>query len=218
MVARQVSPIRTSPVGPEPETASWQPRFLQLLPRIRSQAESRFRHLPPEARAEATAEVIASALVSYTRLVAQGREERAFATPLVRYAVAQFRAGRRVGSPMNGKDLTSDYCRRKNRFLVEPLDHFDEPTGAWEELLVEDRHSTPAEVAATRIDFRAWLESLPERTRRVAETLAAGETTAHVARMFGCSAARISQLRRELRQTWRVFQGEIVPALSSALV
>ena len=63
---------------------------------------------------------------------------------------------------------------------------------------MEDRHSTPAEVAATRIDFRAWLESLPERTRHVAETLATGEATSHVARMFGCSASRISQLRREL--------------------
>ena len=80
--------------------------------------------------------------------------------------------------------------------------------------MVEDKHSTPAEVATTRIDFGAWLESLPERTRHVAETLATGEATSHVARMFGFSASRISQLRRELYQAWRVFQGEVVPATS----
>ena len=95
--------------------------------------------------------------------------------------------------------------------MVERLDRFDEPTGEWQELVVEDRHSTPADVAATRVDFRAWLESLPERTRRVAETLATGEATSHVARMFGCSASRISQLRRELYNAWRVFTGEAAP-------
>ena len=195
MVARQDLPPTTSMVGQEPETASWQQRFLQLLPRIRSQAQSRFRHLPPEAREEATAEVIASSLVSYARLVALGQEDRAFATTLVRYAIAQFRAGRRVGSPMNVRDLTSDLCRQKNGVSVEQLDHFDNPTDEWQQIVVEDQHSGPAEVATTRIDFGTWLESLPERTRHVAETLATGEATSHVARMFGCSASRVSQLR-----------------------
>jgi len=217
MLAKQVSRRCTSLVGPERETTSWQARFVQLLPRIRAQAQSRFRHLAPEAREEATAEVIASALVSYARLVALGREDRAYATTLVRYAVAQFRAGRRVGCRMNVCDLTSDLCRQKNGVSVERLDCFDKRSGDWQELVVEDKHSTPAEVATTRIDFRAWLESLPVRTRHVAETLATGEATSHVARMFGCSASRISQLRRELCRAWRVFQGEVVPVTSSAL-
>jgi DNA-binding NarL/FixJ family response regulator len=82
--------------------------------------------------------------------------------------------------------------------------------------VVEDRHSGPAEVAGTRIDFRAWLEALPERTRRVAETLATGEATNQVARMFGCSASRVSQLRRELYDAWCVFTGEVAPVTSAA--
>ena len=98
--------------------------------------------------------------------------------------------------------------------MVEQLDRFDDPTNEWEQLVVEDKHSTPAEVASTRIDFRAWLESLPERTRHVAETLATGEATSQVARMFGCSASRISQLRRELYHAWLAFTGEVVPATS----
>jgi transposase-like protein len=217
MVARQDLPLTTSIVGQEPEISSWQQRFLQLLPRIRSQAQSRFRHFPPEAREEATAEVIASALVSYGRLVALGQEDRAFATTLVRYAVAQFRAGRRVGSRMNVRDLTSDLCRQTNGVSVEQLDHFDKPADEWQEIVVEDKHSGPAEVAMLRIDFSTWLEMLPERTRHVAETLATGEATSQVARMFGCSASRISQHRRELRDGWLAFTGEVVPATSSAL-
>jgi hypothetical protein len=75
-----------------------------------------------------------------------------------------------------------------------------------------DGHQLPQ-----RVDFHAWLESLPEHTRRMAETLATGETTSHVARMFGCSASRISQLRSELYRAWRVFQGEVAAVTSSAL-
>ena len=217
MIAGQASQLRTSIVGPEPETTSWQARFVQLLPRIRAQAQSRFRHLAPGAREEATAEVIASALVSYARLVALGQEDRAYATTLVRYAVAQFRAGRRVGCRMNVCDLTSDLCRQKNGVSVERLDCFDKRSGDWHELVVEDKHSTPAEVATTRVDFAAWLESLPERTRHVAETLATGEATGRVARIFGCSASRVSQLRRELYHAWLTFTGEVMPATSSAL-
>ena len=213
----KISPPTTSMVGQEPETASWQQRFLQLLPRIRSQAQSRFRHLPPEAREEATAEVIASSLVSYARLVALGQEDRAFATTLVRYAVAQFRAGRRVGSPMNVRDLTSELCRQQNGVSVEQLDHFNDPTDEWQQIVVEDKHSGPAEVATLRIDFSTWLELLPERTRYVAETLATGEATSHVARMFGCSASRVSQLRRELFNAWLAFTGEVVPVTSTFL-
>jgi hypothetical protein len=109
---------------------------------------------------------------------------------------------------MNGHDLTSDLCRQKKGLSLERLDCFDERSGDWHELVVEDKHSTPADVATTRIDFGVWLESLPVRTRQVAETLATGEATRHVARMFGCSASRISQLRRELFHAWQGFQGE----------
>jgi hypothetical protein len=132
-------------------------------------------------------------------------------------AACQYFRGRRVGNRMNGCDGTSNYCQRRKKIMVEQLDHFDEPTSEVEQLVVEDIHSTPPEIAATRVDCRAWLKSLPERTRHVAETLTTGEATSHVARMFGFSASRVSQLRRERYDAWREFQGEVVPATSSAL-
>jgi hypothetical protein len=192
-------------------------KFLAMLPKIRRQAAYHLRHLSKNDRTEAVQEVVASSFISYLRLIERGKSELAYAGPLARYGACQYLAGRRVGSHMNGRDVSSAYCQRRKRVVVEQLDRFDDPTSEWEELVVEDRHAGPAEVASTRIDFAAWLLSLPERTRRVAESLAAGEATSHVARMFGCSASRISQLRHELHQAWRAFQGEVVPATSSAL-
>jgi hypothetical protein len=192
-------------------------KFLAMLPRIRRRAAYHLRHASKKDRADAIQEVVASAFVNYARLVERGKTDVAYVGPLARYAACQYLGGRRVGNRMNGHDVTSDYCRQKKGLWLEQLDHFDDPTSEWEQLVVEDRHSTPAEVASTRIDFRAWLESLPVRTRRVAETLATGEATSRVAQMFGCSASRISQLRRELYHAWLVFTGEVVPVTSPAL-
>jgi hypothetical protein len=192
-------------------------KFLAMLPRIRRQAGYYLRHLSKKDRADAIQEVVASVFVSWVRLNDRGKADVAYVGPLARYAACQYFRGRRVGSPMNGHDITSAYCQQSKGIMVEQLDRFDDPNDEWQEIVVEDRHSGPADVAAIRVDFRAWLESLPERTRHVAETLATGEATSHVARMFGCSASRISQLRRELYEAWCVFTGEAAPVTSSAL-
>src|SRR5450432_4094690 len=205
----------------EPQASHTEPdrdaKFLAMLPRIRRQAGYYLRRLPIKDRADAVQEVVASAFVNYVRLIERGKSDLAYAGPLARYGACQYLAGRRVGNRMNGHDVTSDYCRQKKGLWLEQLDRYDDPTSEWEQLVVEDRHSTPAEVASTRIDFRAWLESLPVRTRHVAETLATGEATGCVARMFGLSASRISQLRRELYDAWLVFTGEAPTTTSSAL-
>jgi hypothetical protein len=192
-------------------------KFLAMLPRLRRQAAYHLRHLSTEERADAVQEVVASAFVSYVRLKERGKSDLAYAGPLARYGAFQYLRGRRVGSPMNVRDVTSEYCQRSKGILVEHLDHFDDPNDEWQEFLVEDKNSGPADVAATRVDFRAWLESLPVRTRQVAEILATGAATSHVAQMLGCSASRISQLRRELYDGWLLFTGEVVPATSPAL-
>ena len=64
----------------------------------------------------------------------------------------------------------------------------------------------------TRLDFASWLSTLSNRDRQLAEKLALGETTGRVARMFRISAARVSQLRRELCANWHRFVGELADA------
>jgi len=71
-------------------------------------------------------------------------------------------------------------CRHSLR--VERLDQFDRQSGKWEAALVEDKRFGPADAAAMTIDFKAWLKSLTKRNRRLAETLATGESTFTVAR------------------------------------
>src|SRR6185436_56192 len=119
-----------------------------------------FRHLSPELREELVQETIARALLDYLRLVERGKEQIARAGPLARYAVAQVRRGRRVGGRLNIDDVSSDYCRQHKDVSLESLDRRDEISGGWQEILVANRHSTPAEIAAVRIDMYQWLETL----------------------------------------------------------
>ena len=101
----------------------------------------------------------------------------------------------------------SPYAQRRKRFTVQSLER-RHASGRWEELVVEDRRSTPAEIAACRLDFQAWLRGLDRRRRAVAKRLAAGESTGEVACHFAVSKGRISQFRAELRDSWMAFQGE----------
>jgi hypothetical protein len=194
------------PVKPFP--VLWHAQFLSMLPKIRAHAAIAFRHLKPEARDEAIQEAVANAMVAYVRLVQLKKVDLAYPTVLARYAVAQIHDGRKVGNRLNIKDVLSGYAQKRKDFHVERLDQFDEEENAWQEILVEDRHAGPAEVATTKIDFTEWLKSFPARLRRITKLLATGERTSIVAEKFGVSAGRISQLRRELAQSWKEFLGE----------
>jgi hypothetical protein len=103
--------------------------------------------------------------------------------------------------------VTSTYCQRRRDVVVVTLFQRAED-GRWQEILVEDRHSTPADVAACRIDFRTWLRRLDRRRRAAAKLLASGTTTSEAAKELRLSAAKVSQLRGELRASWEEFQQE----------
>jgi hypothetical protein len=177
-VAPKHRPSRGRRTVPKPVAPAWHEGYLRLLPDIRRHALSRLRHMRPEARAEAVQEIIADTLVAYVRLVELGKEDLAYPTALVTYAIAKYRAGRRVGGRLNVHDVLSKYCQKRKCVVVERLDQFNAGEDEWEGLVVEDRHASPADVAATRMDFRAWLKSLLPRNRRIAQALAMGETTA----------------------------------------
>ena len=66
-----------------------------------------------------------------------------------------------------------------------------------------------------RIDFGVWRRKLSARQRRIADVLASGEGARAVAKRFGVIEARISQIRRELRDSWVAFQGESKPMLAA---
>jgi hypothetical protein len=188
---------------------AWHAGFLAMLPVIHAYARGAFAHLNPEARQDMIQEVIANALVAYVRLFQQGRVALAYPTVLARYGVAQVRDGRKVGAKLNIKDPLSRYCQKRKGVVVERLDVFDEEENAWAEAVVVDTRSAPVpDIVAFRCDFPAWLKTLRRRDRRIAETLALGHRTQHVARKFKVSEGRVSQLRRELATSWAQFVGD----------
>ena len=187
----------------------WHRPFLAMVPKIRRQARFAFRKAPPELQQDLIAEDIANAMQAYVRLMELGKQDLAFASALGRFAMAQVRVGRRVGNRLRIGDVMSPYAQRQKGFRVERLDQFDDEENCWQEMVVADKHATPAEVAAVRIDFASWLRLLPRQRRKIALALAGGETTTTAAKKFGVSPARISQLRQWLKENWLRFQGEI---------
>ena len=56
--------------------------------------------------------------------------------------------------------------------------------------------------------FPVWLDSFSSRDRKIAEALAEGGSTSEVARRFGITLGRVSQLRRKFEKSWLEFHGE----------
>ncbi len=182
--------------------------FLVWLPANRRSAQIAFRQMRPELRDELVQETIANCFATFARLVERSQADRASPSSLSRFAIAQVRVGRRVGSRLRIRDVLSRFAQYRKGFHVESLDHYDDEENCWQEIVIEDKRATPADVAACRLDFAAWLKRLPHRRRKIALALASGETTTTAAQKFGVTAARISQLRQWLKESWDCFQGE----------
>ncbi len=199
-----IAEAKTSP------STTWHHAFLAMLPAITRHSRIAYASLDPEARDEAIQETVCNALVAYYRLVQLGKTDVAYPSALARYGVAQFRAGRRVGSRLNKNDALSSYAQRQRGFRVDSLDKFDAEVEGWREIVVEDRRAGPAEIAATRIDFSQWLKTLTTKQRRIANALAVGESTQVVAKKYGLTAGRISQIRRQFKDAWDGFIADSV--------
>jgi len=197
-------------------TPKHQEQFVSMLPTITRIARQSFSNLDPECKEEATAEVVAHAYVMFVGLVERGKEALAYPSVLAMYGVRRVRVGRHAATSQNVRDVSSTYCQLSKGITVERLDRFDRETGEWREALVESKEAGPAETAAARIDVGDWFSSMTPRDRKIANFLAAGNTTGDTAREFGVSAGRISQKRQEYRDSWQAFQGEDAAAGSAA--
>jgi hypothetical protein len=193
---------------PKRSKPAWHDAFLKMLPSIVRHANIAFRFMPPEPREEAVQEVTAMCWAAFSRLVERGKQAVASPTALSRYAVAQFRDGRRATGRQSPRDVLSATAQQRKGFRIERLEQFNGHDDRWREVVVEDRRAGPAEIACCRLDFAAWLRLLPRRLRKIAQLLAAGESTSAAATKFRVTPARISQLRLWLKQSWDAFQGQ----------
>jgi hypothetical protein len=196
--------------------APWHAAFLSMVPAIVRHAKIAFRHCDRERREDLIQEAVANALVAFARLVQLKKADLAYPSVLAKYAVARINDGRRVGNRSNIREVLSAYAQQHKGFHVDRLDQFDDEENAWQEAVVVDTRTAPVlDTVAFRCDFAEWLASLRRRDRRIAESLAIGNRTSEAARKFGVCEGRISQLRRELAESWRKFVGEEPDAIAA---
>ena len=190
-------------------TASdWQSAFVEMLPEIKRWLRVAFCRLAAEAREDAIAEGIAHCLLAYVRLHEQGRTEVATASSLAWYSSRQVRRGRPAVGRMNSKEPLSRYAQ------VGSGNRFERQNGEWIDKLAEDKRASVVDQVAAKMDVRAWFATLTKRMKEIAKDLACGCSTSEVARKYGVTAGRISQLRRVLEESWAAFQGEAVAVVA----
>jgi len=135
---------------------------MAMLPIIQKQTHVAFQHLEKEPREEAVAEVVAHAVVAYEALFRRGSVDVAYPTVLAMHGIKRVKIGRRAATKMNCKDVSSEYAQLQKGFSMERLDKFTREDG-WQEILLEDRRSGPAETAASRMDIAEWFRRLTIR-------------------------------------------------------
>jgi hypothetical protein len=185
---------------------------LTLLPRLRRHAELTFGflHCPAE-RADCVQDAVALAWAWYRCLAQRGRDAADFAAALASFAVRAVRSGRRVTGSEPSQDVLSVTAKLRHGVRVFHLSEKGPlAISSWHEAVTDNARTPPDEQAAFRIDFPAWLATRTDRDRRLIADLAVGERTGDVARKYGLSAGRISQLRRAFCEDWARFCGETI--------
>lgn len=177
--------------------------FVPLLPGLQAHARVRFRHLNPTDREEAVADVVAYGFLSFLRLKERGKDPTNFPAVFAHFVARAVSNGRGVVRRLSTRDLMATRPRGE-RIRVHRLDD-QMPGGGWWRDTALDRRVRVDDQAAFNLDFPAWLATLPTPKRLVAELLARGHGTDDAAGLTGLSAGRVSQLRRELADSWAAF-------------
>jgi hypothetical protein len=162
---------------------------VEVMPVTRRHARIRFRKGTPDRRAKIDDSV---AFAWETYVAARGNPR---ATPSTIATIAVRRVASRRRFPHSARDIegcdpsgTLRACRVE--FDVE---------------LAFGEAGNPADLAILRIDFKRWMRRLKPKHRKVCQAVLAGFTTTETAKLIGCTAARISQIRRELVKSWESF-------------
>jgi hypothetical protein len=184
--------------------------FEAALARIDRTIRYHFRRWPRGRREEAFAEARAATWAAWHGLILRGRDPVAV-VGIAANACRAVKNGRAVGGNRSvGRGAMDVHHPRVLRMLGFRVLSFEEldgaPTGTWQDWLAADNRYGPADEAAFRVDFAAWLAGLPERKRRAAELLAEGLGTGEVATRLGVTPGAVSQARVWLAGSWLRFQ------------
>jgi hypothetical protein len=178
-----------------------------MLPRIDRHARIYFRHLKcPVRKADYVAETIGLSWKWFVRLAQRGKDARRFVSTLASYAARAVRSGRRIAGQERSKEVLSPVAQQRHSFVVSKLPDLSTLcSNPLIEALQDNRRSPIPDQVVFRVDFPSWLTTLSRRNRQILEDMAMGERTLHLARKYGISPSRVSQMRRYFEEGWRRF-------------
>lgn len=188
-------------------TTTLQNEFLSVLPRIELHARISFRDVRcPARKDDLIQETVAIAWESFQRTSQQGKDPTTFVSAIARYAVLHVRNHRNLCGTEKSKDAMSKLGQHRSGFTTLSLsggcemDHFN-----WEDALRDNSQTPIPEQVVFRVDFPRWLSSMQDREQQLVGQFLLGESNHVLAQRFGISRGRISQLRRELYESWQQF-------------
>lgn len=194
--------------------------FRSILPVIERHARIYFRQVKClDRKGDLVAEAVALSWKWFLALAQRGKDARTFPTALAGFAARAVCSGRRLCGVVPGKDVMSVRAQRRFGFTVESLPastrtsmenlhsvvRGQQQLDAVEERLRDNTQTPIPDQVAFRSDFPAWLETLTERERRIIRDMIHNERTKDLARKYGLTAGRISQLRRAFHEDWEKF-------------
>jgi hypothetical protein len=188
-----------------------QTAFLAILPRVVKRARFHFRHLRCLHRQDdAVAETVALAWHWFRRLAQRGKDASRFSVAFSNYAARAAKNGRRVCGQEKARDALSPLAQQRRGFAVQSLPMASSMNGnIFDEALADNTQTPVPDQVGFRLDFPAWRLQRCERDRRLIDDLMVGERTLDVARRYGLTPARISQLRRDFHKDWLAFCSEL---------
>jgi hypothetical protein len=190
-------------------------RFEAALPAMNKVYRYQFRKWPEPRRADAIAEARAATWCAWHGLLRRGKDPTEVGpTGIATRCCQPVKRGRKTGNAARGRSCLDILDRRARKALGVKVLRLDRRGAAgpdaapegWRAWLAEDNRVGPADEACFRLDFQAWLGSLPARKRKIAMLLAASESTGEVARAMGVTPGAISQTRTWLEASWGAFQ------------
>ena len=142
---------------------------------------------------DAMQELTTLAFDMYHSLVRRGKE--IYFTPIMKYAIARYREGRRfIG--YDTVDALAEGAKRKGRTLIKKGDTI---------YTMLDMKDNVARAVQFKLDFTDWYHRQSTRDQQIIVDLAMSHTTNEVAKMFGVTSAAISQKRRAYEKSWHNF-------------
>ena len=180
----------------------------EIYPIIRNTIPRTARPMGSEDHEELVQDATASAAEMIESMEKSGRKPLPHS--IAYYSIQRTKSGRRSYGDIRS-DVMSPGFQMDNDGAVCSM---QEPVGDEEDLTVGDAIASKSEDMAGKvlrqIDWDAFLDTLDSRKRRIVEELMMGFGTGDIARLFSVSAARITQIKREIAQDIKAFMGDSI--------